>query len=539
MSIKIDETCRICGKHFTNSVSYKLHVEREHGLEWIQFLRDYYPEKHGYCCVCGKPTSFRSFNEGFKHHCSKECLKNDPEFIKKKKEIYRNLSDEEKKQRVDKTRETNLKKYGVETTLLVKEFKEKAKQTCLEKYGNEWYFASDEGKLHSFWNKCTEEEIKSRQQSIEKTCLKKYGVNNPSKSDKIKRKIGYKLKSAKYDKIIHDLGLYGIKLNETKEEYCTRKIHSFSCSVHGEFKAESNGSYIHCPKCTQLRQTSSFEKSIISFIKEHYDGEIIENSRSLIEGKEIDIYIPEFKVGIEFDGLYWHSNHFLDSGYHFEKTVKCQEKGIQLVHVFESEWVLKSDIVKSILLSKIGIYEKRIYARKCTIKKVDSKIERGFLEKCHIQGYVPSSCAYGLYFNDELIEIASFRKSRYKKDEWELLRFCTKLNMQCVGGLGRLIHCFRKMNPDVKLVTYCDRRYSNGNGYFKSGWKLLYETEPNYFYFKKGSMVLESRLKYQKSKLSSLLTEFDPLLTEKENMNSNGYWWIYDSGNYKFIYGED
>lgn len=538
MARRINEECKFCGMHFTSSVTYKLHIEREHNLDWIQYLRDYYPEKHGYCVICGKPTLFRSFNEGFKHHCSKECTYKDENFINKKKESYRNLSDEAKKQRIDKAKETNLKKYGVESTFLVKEFKDKAKKTCLEKYGNECYIASDEGKSHSFWSNCTEEDIKKRNKAIADTCLERYGADNPSKSGEVKDRIGYALKARKYEKVIEDLKLFGIQLNETKEEYCSRHVHSFICPIHGEFEAESNGSYIHCPKCTQARQTSSYEKAISSFIREHYHGDVVENSRSVIEGKELDIYLPEIKLAVEFDGLYWHSNQFLDSRYHLQKTLECQKKGIQLIHVFENEWVCKSDIVKSILLSKLGIYSERIYARKCTIREVDLKEERDFLDKSHIQGYVPSSCAYGLYFNDELVEIASFRKSRYRKNEWELLRFCSKLNTQCIGGLGKLIKHFKTLNPDIELVTYCDRRYSDGNGYMKSGWALIHETDPNYFYFRKGSMVLESRLKYQKSKLSSLLDAYDPSLTEKDNMNSNGYCWIYDSGNYKFAYKE-
>lgn len=536
MSTRIDASCRICGEHFTNSVPYKKHIEEVHTLDWITYLRDYYPELHGYCCVCGKPTYFRSFNQGFKKHCSKECLVKDLEFIQKKKEQYQNLSDEEKKARVTKAKETNLKRYGTESTFLVEEFRDKARKTNLEKYGNECYIASDEGKSHSFWKNCTEDDIQSVNEVRSKTNLERYGVKNPSYNEDVKNKIAYKMKERKYEKVLEGLERYGIKLNETKEEYCTKQIHSFICPVHGEFEAESNGSYIHCPKCTSLRQTSSYEKSIASFIKEHYLGELIENSRSIINGKEIDLYIPEFHLAIEFDGLYWHSNQFIDSKYHLQNTVECESNGIQLLHIFESDWINKEDIVKSIILSKLGKYSERYYARKCTIRDVETREEREFLDRNHIQGYTPSTSAYGLYYNDELLEIATFRKSRYKKDEYELLRFCSKLNTQCVGGLSRLIKNFIRNNPSANLNTYCDRRYSDGSGYVRAGWKLLYATEPNYFYFRKGSSILESRLKYQKSKLSKILDNYNPSLSEKENMDSNGYLWIYDSGNLKFIY---
>lgn len=536
MANKIDELCKLCGEHFTSSMAYKKHIEQIHNIEWLQYLRDYYPELHGYCPVCGKPTVFKSFREGFKHHCSRECLYKDPEWIQARKDAYKNLPQEEKEKRIKKTKETNLKKYGVESNFLTDEFKEKSKKTCLEKYGSESYFASEEGKQHAFWKTCTREEANVVIDAIKKTNLERYGCDNPAKSSKIKKKIGYSLKSRKYSKIIRDLEQHGIKLNETKDEYCSRKIHSFICPVHGEFKAESNGSYIHCPKCTQARQTSSYEKSILLFIRENYSGDVLENSRTVINGKELDIFIPDMNLGIEFDGLYWHSNQFIDSKYHLLKTNECRDKDIQLLHVFENEWVDKCDIVKSIILSKLGIYKERYYARKCKIKEVSTKEEREFLDKSHIQGYVPSTNAYGLYYNDELVEIATFRKSRYKKDEIELLRFCSKLNTQCIGGLSRLVKHFTRLHPNVLLTTFCDRRYSNGNGYLKSGWSFLHETEPNYFYFKKGSLVLESRLKYQKAKLEKVLDSYDPALSEKKNMNNNGYVWIYDSGNFKFAY---
>ena len=80
-----------------------------------------------------------------------------------------------------------------------------------------------------------------------------------------------------------------------------------------------------------MNSTSSFkEKELYDFIKLIYSGEIITSYRS---GLEIDIYLPELKIGFEFNGLYWHSELFKDKNYHLDKTKYFKENGIRIIHV--------------------------------------------------------------------------------------------------------------------------------------------------------------------------------------------------------------
>ena len=255
---------------------------------------------------------------------------------------------------------------------------------------------------------------------------------------------------------------------------------------------------------------------------------VVESDRTQIAPLELDIYLPDYNLAIEFDGLYWHSENLgTPKNYHLNKTNLCNEKGIQLIHVFENEWDNKKNIVKSIILAKLGKFERRIMARKCLIKELSDSEYREFVEANHIQGYVPAKYRVGLFYNDELVQICSFGKSRFKKDEIELIRHCSKLNTQVIGGFSKLLSYYNFDN----LITYVDLRYGNGNGY--KNWELIEQTKPNYWYWIRGSEILESRMRYQKHKLKDALENFDSNLSEWENMINNGYFRIWDCGNLK------
>jgi len=276
---------------------------------------------------------------------------------------------------------------------------------------------------------------------------------------------------------------------------------------------------------------SNPESKLLDFIKSIYDGEITTNCRSLISPKEIDIYLPDLNLAFEFDGIYWHSESAgKDKNYHLNKTKICSEQGIHLVHVFESEWELKQDVVKSRIRNLLGLSEK-IYARKCEIREVSTKEKRGFLINSHIQGDCPSSVNLGLYYENELVSLMSFGKSRFNKQyEWELIRYCNKLGTSIVGGASRLIKRFIKGYNPISVISYSDKRWNTGKLYINLGFEHSHTSKPNFFYFK-NSLILESRQKYQKHKQRDILEHFDPNITANMNMQNNGYNRIWDCGN--------
>lgn len=254
-----------------------------------------------------------------------------------------------------------------------------------------------------------------------------------------------------------------------------------------------------------------------------------------LENKELDIYIPKMNLAIEFHGLYWHSYnpyHKItgnsNKNQHLEKTKLCEKYNIKLFQIFEDEWENKKEIWKSIILSKLGIFKERIYARKCIIKEVNKTEASEFLNINHLQGSFYSGEYYGLYFNEVLMCVMNIGPYRYKTNTLELYRFATKLNTQVVGGFSKLLKYVNK-----SMITYSDLRYSTGNIYKNFG-EFLGSSEPNYWYTKDKKKL--SRYQCQKHKLPKLLGDkFNPNETEKENMFRNGYRILYDCGNLKYI----
>lgn len=309
------------------------------------------------------------------------------------------------------------------------------------------------------------------------------------------------------------------------------------CKKHGYFEQKAN---VHmsgsgCPKCGY--SISVHEAEVYEFLKEN-NIKVKNRERKLIPPQEIDILCKEHKLAIEYNGLYWHSDNFLDANYHKEKTEVCEEKGYQLIHIFADEWISKKEIIKSRLLNLTGKTKNKIYARKCIIKEVPTKEAMQFLDKSHIQGRVGAKIKIGLYHNDKLVSLMTFGGLRKnlgnskKEGHYELLRFCNALNTTVIGGASKLFKYFLR-NYNVKnVISYADRRWSKGNLYENLGFNLVSKTKPNYFYTK--GHCRENRFKYRKSEI--IETEEDKAKTEKEIMKERGYYRIYDSGTLKYEY---
>jgi very-short-patch-repair endonuclease len=281
------------------------------------------------------------------------------------------------------------------------------------------------------------------------------------------------------------------------------------------------------------------EDEIMKFLQENYNNKIVHksNSRQIIKPYELDFYLPYIKLAIEYDGLFWHSEeNGKDKNYHLMKTNMRENQNIKLIHIFENEWIYKQDIVKSRLKNLLGIYDKSIYARKCEIVEINQKESSIFLSENHIQGSCNAKINIALKYNNEIVSIMTFSKCRFRNtlSDWELVRFCNKLNYHIPGAASKLLKYFEQKYIPQKLISYADRRWSKGNLYQQLGFKFIENTRPNYWYFKKPELKLYNRLSFQKHKLCYKLEHFDVNKTEHENMKNNGYNRIYDCGNMVF-----
>lgn len=442
----------------------------------------------------------------------------------------------------EKSKQTFLKKYGVDTPLRLAEKREMGKKTMLEKYGVENCQQSEEirertkqtnlkkyGVEHAF-------QAESVKEKIRETLLERYGVDNPFKNGPFRDKQMAAYRKKRFDLFSKILDLRKIEMLTPYEEHLTAKMLKFRCQKCDiEFESiYSSGSQctIWCPECHTYR--SEGENQLEDFLRELLPGEEIRrNSKKVLpDGREIDLYVPSRKFAIEFDGIFWHSSENKSKRYHLSKTRACEKLGIRLIHIFENEWVHQMEKVKALIKSRLGIFDQTIAARKCRIIDLtDSNvIYYMFLEENHLQGYVPTKIRLGLLYGNDLVAVAGFGKSRFTKDETELIRFCTKMGVRVIGGLSKLI----KHSGVTNLISYVDRRYFDGSGYKKIGFELIKETDPSYVYCKNNSPTL-SRYQCQKHKLPELLGDkFDPDRSESENMALAGYLQVFDCGTLKF-----
>jgi G:T-mismatch repair DNA endonuclease (very short patch repair protein) len=286
-------------------------------------------------CYCGNINKYRSGK--FTKYCSTKCLSNDPNVKKKIKG-------------------TNISKYGVDMPLKNKVIKQKAIETWKENLG-----VDNPGKS---------EKVKEQ---VRKTNLKKFGVEYVSQLDSIKESLSDKMKEnrgymtiCKRESISDNLEFKVKHLNIDFIKIVDMSLYEFFCNVcNSEFIITKNNlndrirnKNTVCTNCNKVgNMDSDSERLLYEFVKENYKGIIIKNDRSVLNGKELDIYLPDINLAIEFNGIYWHSEIYKEKDYHFNKSKLCKESDIKLIHIWEDDWVNKEYLVKSNILNLINTYE--------------------------------------------------------------------------------------------------------------------------------------------------------------------------------------
>lgn len=416
----------------------------------------------------------------------------------------------------------------------------------------------------------------------EKTCQEKYGVSNPSYAESARRKLSIKntenaqerLKKAKQT----NLEKYGvenyfqseniIEHNSIKYKEIEEKIHNIGGILTKELaiyfnkdittivrilerlniKKELERFYYTDDKGleilkkyfdkTKYQSTSHQEKELTDFIKSIYKDEVIENTKSIISPMELDIYIPSKNLAIEFDGLYWHSELYKDNNYHLNKTKLCNSRGIDLIHVFEDDWIERTEIVKSIIATRLGVYKEKYMARKLNICNINRKEAESFLNENHIQGFAKGTDYLALKNDNEIIQMIVINKVGFHDGNVELTRMATKLNTQVVGGFSKLVsHAYNIYRQPI--TSYINRACFNGKGYLSSGFKIVKENSPSYWWVNHNVRIHKSHFRKDKIKKlyeNRIFKYYDENKSEFENMKNNGYVRLYDCGTIKVVY---
>lgn len=463
-------------------------------------------------CALGKDLVFKDYRRGY-GYCGRaescECLQS------KCATTSLPYSEEKKVNVSAKTRKTKLDRYGDARY----NNRAKSKATLKKNYGVEYTMHSDI--------------LRDRQRQ---TNITRYGAPNPMQNDQIKKRAiesnirnngAFHTCAHLSQEILEKINSIDFLISENKTKSPVMIAKELGVTHHAIYKKLWDSSIDY------IRHTnfSVWEAEVANYI-ESLNIDIIRRDRKIIYPQEIDIVVPSHKLAIECNGLRWHSeiSGNKDRKYHINKTVCAQESGYKLIHIYDYEWVNSPEIVQSRISNFLGL-NRSVFARNCTVRLIDKIDEKNFLEINHIQGYCPSNYALGLYYGNELISVMSFGKPRFSKSyQYELLRFASVNFTTAVGGASKLFKWFiREINPK-SVISYSDKRWGRASVYEKLGFRYLHTSNPSYYYTS-NFHKLENRMKFQKHRLNSILSDFDPKLTEWENMKNHGYDRVWDCGN--------
>ena len=346
----------------------------------------------------------------------------------------------------------------------------------------------------------------------------------------------------KFEKITlsHIEKSHGMKYDEFKEKYPNAKIMSKNM-IEQTVEAHKLCNLV----VSKNRFISRYEREIRGFLTENKIS--FEANRQILDGKEIDILIDDKKIGVEFNGLKWHTEFFgrKKHGYHLDKTVTCNSHGYSLIQIFEDEYVNKRDIVYSKLSHALGLDygKKKVMGRKCIVKPILKNEAKDFLEKYHIQGFVSSTVYLGALYGDELVCVMTLKNGNIKNPYWELTRFAGKDCYRYQGVASKMFSYFVKNYEPEAVISFADRRWTldkDNNLYVKIGFKFDSFTRPDYRYYNDKLKGLDRykrfhKMYFEKKKLIRKYG-FPEMMTELEMARELGYDRIWDCGLIKYVW---
>ncbi len=101
--------------------------------------------------------------------------------------------------------------------------------------------------------------------------------------------------------------------------------HSWEATINS--RVRGNG----CPECAKETQSSLPEKALFYYVKQVFPDAIENPVLKEISNRELDVYIPSLKIGIEYDGVNWHKSIKRD----LEKDSLCAIANITLIRLRE------------------------------------------------------------------------------------------------------------------------------------------------------------------------------------------------------------
>ena len=538
--------CKECGRVFLPRCGTQIYCSGPHTAE---------------CRYCGKLFEYVCSPREKPKYCSKECINKGREQTVRDRYGVHNVSElDSVRQKISDANSSDI----VAT---------KRSNTCMQRYGVKNVSQSDEVRSKLSQIMKTEDYLKGR----ERTCLSRYGYSSPMQCQSIKDKRkstciekygmqGHPLTTSALSKIITDPSKIDeyIQFKANPKDYILKHYPDHLPSIYqliDQLGVSNTPIYniLINNSCNDLicHNYSNMEDEVTKFIQSLLPDIVIErNNRKIIAPQEIDIYLPEYQIGIECNPASTHNSSIIDAWggqpkhykYHQNKSFAAQKADVFLFHIFGYEWVNKKDIMKSMIANLLHVANRRLNGRDTYVCEISGTECKTFLNNNHRQGYTTSKVRLGLRLrsNDELVSVMTFGHMRNTmgknlssdEDVWELSRFCSLINTSVRGAGSKLFKAFLHMYNPNRVVSFSDIAHTTGKLYSKLGFNYVSTTSPSYVWSDIYDNVYYHRVSCQKQYLKRLLNDqsIDINDTERHIMESHKFVRLYDSGVIRWEY---
>ncbi len=450
------KTCPICNEVLPQSARGKTFHSEKHGIKSHELAKAIEGNIRTCRCGCGNPTRWIGWKEGYENYIRGHMTKDVRALAAKK--LSESLKENHWSRGKNKNTSDVLKESGRKTSLTLREGFSSGRIS---------HWSHQENK-----KEIVKKIVKSRKESYKnkehwkfmetKDVLKKLFLILNNK---------FLISTTEVESIVENRKNNREKIIDLR---CTNCNMNFKKSIYDIIRNDTYDCYICREQYASIPQLE-----VQGYVDTLISKKVLSSDRSNKTGFELDIFIPDLNLAIEFNGLYWHSEKNVSKNYHSNKTKACADLGIKLFHVYHDEWTNKRKIVESMIQSRINC-SKRIGARKCAIRIVDPKSSKEFFNETHIDGDARGFITYGLFNKDFLVSCVKLRKplSIKHKGKLEIARFSSSLGMNVAGGFSKLLKHIKKLHNET-ILTYVDTRFgSNGEHCISAGMKLIGKTGP-------------------------------------------------------------